>query len=453
MRRTSTIREIPYEAMLPFVRLASRGGSLSVSHAVAGLLFVLAFGGLAASRCDAAGPASPSKPVQGQAPDKASKSGQDKNRAPGLGKPIFYPPPPQPPRLQFLVSYSDESDLGVRSSRLSAFITGAKAPMLAIGKPYGVVMSSNQIIVCDTGNHGLSLLDLAQKSLRVFRPKGPGALSTPINVAIDAEGTRYIADSTKGQVLVFANDGSYQGTVGLEKGMRPTGVALYKDRVFVTDLNSRSVRVYAKADGKLLFTMPPDRVVPVPGEAAKPADKEGDADKEKGKDKDADADKDAKEGEAPPPKKNTGDLMAPANIAIDGSGQVYVSDTIGCRVQIYDSDGKFLRGLGSEGDGWGQFARPRGVAIDREARVYVVDGATQVCQIFDKEGRLLIFIGEPDGSAAALNMPAGIYIDYEHVGLFKKYVAPDFVVENLVIISNQYGDRKVSVYGLGHKKA
>ena len=35
---------------------------------------------------------------------------------------------------------------------------------------------------------------------------------------------------------------------------------------------------------------------------------------------------------------------------------------------------------------------------------------------------------------------------------FQKYAAPDFVLEELVIITNQLGVKKISVYGLGHRK-
>jgi hypothetical protein len=92
------------------------------------------------------------------------------------------------------------------------------------------------------------------------------------------------------------------------------------------------------------------------------------------------------------------------------------------------------------------------VAVDREGRIYVVDAATQVCQIFDKNGKLLLFFVEPEGSGAPLDLPAAVIVDYEHTRLLDHYVAPDFVVEHLVIISNQLGQRKLSVYGLGHKK-
>ena len=84
--------------------------------------------------------------------------------------------------------------------------------------------------------------------------------------------------------------------------------------------------------------------------------------------------------------------------------------------------------------------------------IFVVDAATEVCQIFDESGKLLLFFGEPEGSAAPLNLPAGVTVDYEHVAFFQKYAAPDFVLEELVIITNQLGVKKISVYGLGHRK-
>src|SRR5512143_150889 len=37
-------------------------------------------------------------------------------------KHVFYPPAPQPPRLQFLVSFSEENDLGRRQSKLARLV-------------------------------------------------------------------------------------------------------------------------------------------------------------------------------------------------------------------------------------------------------------------------------------------------------------------------------------------
>ena len=327
---------------------------------------------------------------------------------------VFFPPPPEPPRLQFLVSLSDEKDLGRQVSKFSAFVTGETPTSQPIVKPYGVCLASNELCVCDTGTRSVDILDLVQKTMRRFSPPGMGKLGVPVNLAVDADGTRYVADTGRNQVLIYGADDSFQGAIGEGDTLRPTSVALTADRVCITDLKGHCVRVYAKTGRELLFTIPR---VPEAAEDQEP-----------------------------------GKLYMPTNLAIDQQGRLYVCDTAACRIQIYTPDGKHLKSLGSRGDLPGQFARPKGVAVDREGRIYVVDAATQVCQIFDPDGKLLLFFGEPDGSAAPLSLPAAVAVDYDHVGCFQQYVSPAFVVEHLVFITNQLGDRKVSVYGLGHKK-
>lgn len=324
---------------------------------------------------------------------------------------IFYPPAPEPPRLQFLVSYSDEADLGARVNRFAQFVTGAEPSRLPIVKPYGLAMAGNRLFVCDTASRGVDVLDLENKTMRLFMPTGMAQLHTPINIAVDADGSRYVADTGRNLVLTYGADETYRGAIGDKEKLKPTGVAVSGDRLYVSDLEGHCVRVYNKADRKPLFTIPREPQADQPGK-----------------------------------------LFMPVNIALDAKGQVYVSDMAACQVFLFDGEGKFVRTFGSRGDMPGQLARPKGVAVDREGRVYVVDAAAQVCQIFDAEGKLLLYFGEPDGSPAPMNLPAAVIVDDKHIALFQKYTAPDFIVEHLVIISNQYGDKRVSVYGLGHKK-
>ena len=327
---------------------------------------------------------------------------------------IFYPSPPAQPRLQFLVSFSDEKDLGLEVNALAAFITGVTPRSQPIVKPYGVLMVSNQILFCDTGTRSVNSLDLAGKTMSRFSPADAGKFGTPVNFAVDTDGTRYVADTGRNRVLIYGADESFRGEIGEDDSLRPTSVALGADRIYITDLKGHCVRVYEKGGHKFLFTIP----------RAPEAEEE----------------------------KEPGKLFMPVNLALDRRGRLYVSDLAACRVQIYDAEGKHLRSLGSRGDLPGQFARPKGLVVDREDRLYVVDAATQVCQIFDAEGKLLLFFGEPEGSQAPLSLPAGVTVDYDHLGLFQKYAAPDFELEHLVIITNQYGPKKISVYGLGHKR-
>lgn len=333
------------------------------------------------------------------------------NPAPAGPKFIFYPPSPEPPRLQFLASFSDESDLGAQVSKLAMFVTGAQPSRQPIIKPYGLAFAKQDLYICDTVAGAVEILNFDQKTMRVLAPSGLASLKVPVNIAIDADGTRYVADTGRNQVLIYGADDSFRGTIGAKEHWKPTAVAVTSNRVLVSDLENHCIRVYDKAELKPLATIPPDPKVTGPGQ-----------------------------------------LFMPVNLALDAQGRIYVSDMAACQVFVYDADGKYLRAIGARGDLPGQFARPKGVAVDKAGRVYVVDAASDVCQVFDAEGQLLLFFGEPNGSAAPLNLPAAVIVDDQNLAAFQKYAAPNFVLEQLVIISNQYGNRKISVYGLGHPR-
>ncbi|MBI5385058.1 MAG: hypothetical protein HZA90_10270 [Verrucomicrobia bacterium] len=311
------------------------------------------------------------------------------------------------------------------------FFTDEVTAEKPIGKPYGLALRHAKLYVCDTALNAIRVLDLEKRTMTVFAPEGEGRLHKPVNVAVDADGTRYVADTGRNQVLIYTSGGEFVGAIGpkptnapLEMvvpptspittddlaGWRPTDVLVAGNWLYVADLKNHLVRVYDKATRQPLFTVPKDT-------NAEPAK-----------------------------------LLVPTNLALDAQGRLYVSDIGGCRVQQYDAEGNFLRSFGGIGDRPGEFARPKGVAVDQQGRLYVVDAAAQVVQIFDDQGRLLLYFGEPQSSAAALDLPAKVVIDYEHVPFFQKFAAPGFQLEYLVLVSNQYGQHKVSVFGFGQKR-
>jgi len=77
-----------------------------------------------------------------------------------------------------------------------------------------------------------------------------------------------------------------------------------------------------------------------------------------------------------------------------------------------------------------------------------VDAATQVVQLFDAKGKLLLTFGQPGTSTyGELVLPAGVEVDYDHVSQFQQYVAPGRQCEYIVLVTSQFGSRKVNVYG------
>lgn len=327
---------------------------------------------------------------------------------PVVRQPVFYPLPPAPPRLQFLTSFTREQDLGPRSqNRLLHFLVGPPPPATPVVKPYGVALREGKIYVCDTVARSVAIFDLENRRLAQWRPDGDGRLQTPIHLAFAADGTRYIADTQRGQVMVYDPSGLYLGALTDASGMKPSDVVVLGGKVYVSDVMNHRVVVFDAARFEILFTIPRDT------------------------------------------QDRAAALFSPTNLALDTAHRLYVTDTGAFRVQVYDQDGHYLRSVGTHGDAPGQFAMPKGLAVDRAGMLYVVDAAMQAVQLFDKEGRLLLFFGEPGGSGFPLNLPADVSIDYDHIDYFREYVDPNFEVEYLVLVSSQYGDCKVNVYGFG----
>jgi len=92
-----------------------------------------------------------------------------------------------------------------------------------------------------------------------------------------------------------------------------------------------------------------------------------------------------------------GDFGAPQGVAVDNDGNVYVTDTMNNRVEIFDADGNFVSEFGKNGDGPGYFARPKGIAVDSDGHIWVADQVQDRLQVFNKEGQLLTYIGSGHG--------------------------------------------------------
>jgi DNA-binding beta-propeller fold protein YncE len=82
------------------------------------------------------------------------------------------------------------------------------------------------------------------------------------------------------------------------------------------------------------------------------------------------------------PGSGPGQFASPEGVAVDGAGNVYVTDTYNHRVQAFTNDGEFLMQWGSFGSAPGQFYRPKGIAVAADGRIYVCDTWNARVQIF-----------------------------------------------------------------------
>lgn len=321
--------------------------------------------------------------------------------------PIVYPPPPDTARLQYLTRIAGSPDVtGERSLSLLQKILGEQEENLGrpIIKPYGIATRRGKIYVCDTMLRGVEVIDLEARTFEYFQPRGGDRMVKPVNCFVDPEGWLYVTDVGREEVIVYSDSGRYSGRIGAEELARPGDVFVEGERVWVSDVRAGKVHVYDRDSRRLLFSFP-----------------------------DADAPSAAR-------------LAAPANLFV-AADRVYVSDALLAVVKVYTIEGEFVSTLGSRGDRFGQFARPKGVAVDREGIVYVVDAAFANVQVFDRSGRLLTFFGGPGEEPGRMWLPAKVVVDYENLDYFRQYVHPSFELKYLVLVTNQYGPAKVSIYG------
>ena len=71
----------------------------------------------------------------------------------------------------------------------------------------------------------------------------------------------------------------------------------------------------------------------------------------------------------------TGQIIQPADMTLDKSGNVYIVDAEGHRIVQYSSDGKFIRAFGEYGDKDGQFMSPFRITTLKDGSLFVADKA------------------------------------------------------------------------------
>lgn len=321
--------------------------------------------------------------------------------------PVFYPAAPEQPRIQFLKSinganfFLPENPYG---NRFPGFDAGTIKETDPLRKPYGMALAAGKIYVCDAGSGVVKVFDLNQKAVFKIGDAKPGKLVKPMNIAVTDDGTKYVADVSLGQILVYDASNNYVKAISDGKTIKPTDLVLSKGKLYITDMASGQVIAYDAKTNKELFRI------------------------SKGGFDDT-------------------DLIRGTNITADQAGNIYISDTLGGKISVYSEDGKFVRTLGQLGDSLGQFARAKGVALDKQNRLYAVDSAFENIQIFNDKDQLLLPFGEVGNNPGGLNMPAKVVIDYNHNKYFKQFVAPGYDIEYIILVSSQFGSNRVNVYG------
>ena len=226
---------------------------------------------------------------------------------------------------------------------------------------------------------------------------GAGRLLRPDDVAIDASGNAWVADTEHNRVQKFNSSGEFVSQFGVAEP--PVAIDLDSEgNVWVATSAGfgGKVREY-KTNGELIrsfgeYGTGNGQFASLSGIAIDPSGNVWtvEAGSEVFGSEKARVQKFNSKGEylAQFGKEGTGngEFKAPGAIAADTEGNLLVADTGNARVQEFNSAGEYVRKYGSSGSGNGQFASPTGIAVDSEGRVWVTDTGNNRIQRFSSKG-------------------------------------------------------------------
>jgi len=291
---------------------------------------------------------------------------------------LMWPEPPEAPRIRALQSYSTEKHLGRKPTRRELFMewfAGAAPPRAHVYQPMDIAVSDDgkRFYVADFGQLIVFVFDFETKSVTRIGENRP--FNRPFGLALDDQENLYVSEQASRRVTVLDREHKPLRRIEHPSLIRPADIAIDRERglLYVADPASKaaeehSVKVF-DLEGKLLRTV---------------GNGKGSCE---------------------------GCLLFPTYVEVDKQGNVYVTSTLLSRVDMFDSEGKYVRYFGERGTSYGMFDKPKGVAVDGFGNVYVVDSGWSNVQIFNQDGEVLLFFGARGVHPGLLKNPTGIAID------------------------------------------
>jgi len=105
---------------------------------------------------------------------------------------------------------------------------------------------------------------------------------------------------------------------------------------------------------------------------------------------------------------SVGMFKRPWGVAVNARDEIAVTDNENNRVQIFSSDGNYLRSFGRAGN---EFFYPTGIAFHKNGTFFVVDSVNDRVHIFSGEGEYVSSFGEKGSLDSQLSDPLGLSVD------------------------------------------
>ena len=108
---------------------------------------------------------------------------------------------------------------------------------------------------------------------------------------------------------------------------------------------------------------------------------------------------------------SAGMFYRPWGVAVNERNEIAVTVITNQEVQIFSSDGTYLRSFGRDGNQEGEFIRPTGIAYLNNGNIVVADSIKNRLQIFTEQGEYLTQIGGEGNLDHQFNYPWGLSVD------------------------------------------
>jgi DNA-binding beta-propeller fold protein YncE len=293
---------------------------------------------------------------------------------------LIWPLPPDPPRIRWLTEYTNMAKVKGTAAKKRGWLeklTGTKTAeeKLELRKPYGITTDSwGRIYVADTELKVVFLIDPEAKAVARRGGTSNAPMALPAGVAVDSQNRLFVSDAQLRSITCFSPTGDVIARFGTAELGRPGGIAIdrLRKRLYVADAQKGQIAAFDTDTFKFIGHFG------TPSKSQNP---------------------------------ENGTFAGPSNVAVDRQGNIYISDTLNCRVQILDPEGRFLRAFGRRGDRPGEFIRPKGIAVDSEGHVYVADAEFNNFQVLSQNGQPLLAVGILGTDPGEFGLIAGLYID------------------------------------------
>ncbi|MGV1047938.1 MAG: 6-bladed beta-propeller [Solirubrobacterales bacterium] len=256
-----------------------------------------------------------------------------------------------------------------------------------LGEPTSLdVGPDGKVWITDWQNNRVAVFSEAGEFVRQFGSEGAGngQFNRPDAINIDSRGVVRVGDQNNGRIQAFNQNGEYVAQFG-SKG---TGVGQFsfsypmgltsdsRGHFWIADTNNNRIQKW---------TIPnyiPDYTAAAGGSFGSAGS-------------------------------GNGQFNLPGDIALDPSGNLWITDTNNNRIEKFNSSGTYLSKFGSLGSGNGQLNRPASIAVDASGNLWVADANNNRIQKFNSKGEFLLKVGSLGTGNGAFSAPEGIAIGPE----------------------------------------